>query len=73
MEFTYKSDTWYQETFENQATGTRNCYAGEYNFEPAASTNFVLALPIKFNLIKVSAKGTGDTTDSALQLYAVLT
>lgn len=70
IEFSHDGTTYYQETFESIVTGTSTLSLGEYTM--TTEGNYHISIPIKYNYIKVSAKGVGTVTDSLLQIDAVI-
>lgn len=72
VEFSLDGATYTQETTESISGGTITETAVERTFVPSGNQNFLIAVPIKCNKIKVSAKGTGTVTSSSLTLVAAL-
>lgn len=70
VEYSHDGTTYYQDTFESISGGTSTLSLGNYTF--TSTGNYVISLPIKFNYVKVSAKGTGTVTSSSLLLDAVI-
>ena len=70
VEFSHDGTTWYQETFENISGAESTESLGHHTY--AATGNYVLAVPLKYNKIRVSAIGNGTVTSSLLQLDAFL-
>ena len=70
VEYSFDGVTYYQETFSAVSGANSVESAGIHKLE--ASGNYVLAIPIKAHLIKVSAKGVGTLTNSLLKVDAVL-
>jgi len=69
IEFSHDGTTYYQETFSAVGGVTSTESLGEHKF--TGTGNYRLALPIKDRFIKVSAKGTGDVTNSLMAVEAV--
>lgn len=70
IEYSNDGSTYYQETFESISGGVSTLSAGVYSI--TASGNYTISVPIKYPYIKVSAKGTGTVTNSALSIFAIL-
>lgn len=70
VEFSHDGTTYFQDTFEAISGTTSTLSLGEYVM--AGTGNYVISVPIKFNYIKISAKGTGTVTNSLLVVDAVL-
>ena len=70
VEYSFDGETYFQETFSAIAGANSVENLGIHKFE--ASGNYVLAIPIKAHLIKVSAKGVGTVTNSTLKIDAVV-
>lgn len=70
VEFSPDGTTYYQETFQSISTGTATETVGEHQI--SATGNYRIMVPIKDRYIKVSAKGTGTVTSSAMAITAVL-
>jgi len=68
LEFSLDGTTYFQETAKSISGGTSTDTALEHTFAPSGNQNFVLAIPIKYPYIKISAKGTGTVTTSSLEL-----
>lgn len=70
LEFSHDGTTWFQETFETISSGTATATAGEHSF--ASSGKYRLSIPIKDQYVRVSAKGSGDTTNSSMAIGAIV-
>jgi len=68
VEFSNDKTTWYQETFEAVNKSTATASLGEHSFD--ATGNYRLLINIKDKYIKISAKGTGTTTNSLIAISA---
>lgn len=71
VEFSNDNSTYYQETID--APNSLSQYTssvGERTF--TATGNYSIAIPVAYNFIKISVKGTGTTTDSSCTVDAVL-
>jgi hypothetical protein len=70
VEFSHDDSTWYQESFSSITTTTDSLSLGVHQL--SASGNYRIAIPIKDRFVKVSVKGTGDVTGSAMSIGAVI-
>lgn len=70
VEFSHDGVTYFQDTFESISGGSSTLSLGNYTF--SSTGNYTISLPIKFNYIKVSAKGTGTVTSSSLTVDAAI-
>lgn len=70
VEYSHDGVTYYQETFESISGGTSTLSLGEYKM--TSTGKYVIAIPIKWSHIKVSAKGTGTVTNSLMAIQAVI-
>lgn len=70
VEFSDDNSDFYQETFDSISGGTDTESAAERKF--TATGKYRLAIPIKDNYIKISAKGEGTVTSSSLKIGAVI-
>lgn len=62
--------TWYQETLKTQSGTTSTDTLLEHSY--GGDGNYVLLLPIKYEMIRISVKGTGTVAGSSMQLDAAL-
>jgi len=70
VEFSNDDSTYIQETFSSVSGGTSTDTVGEHTF--TATGKYRIAIPIKDNYIRISAKGTGTVTSSLMTIDAVL-
>ena len=70
IEYSADATTYYQETYSAISGATSTDTIGEHTM--TATGNYRLAIPIKDRFIKVSAKGTGTTTNSLMAILAVI-
>lgn len=70
VEFSPDNSTWYQETFQSVTTGTATESLGEHQI--SATGGYRISIPIKDRYIKISAKGTGTVTSSAMSITAII-
>lgn len=70
IEYSHDGTTYFQDTFEAISGGTSTLSLGNYTF--ASTGNYVISIPIKFNYIKISVKGTGTVTSSSMTVDAVI-
>lgn len=69
FEFSTDNTTWYQETFQAVSGATATETLGEH--QTSATGNLRILVPIKDRYVRVSAKGTGDVTNSSLLLTVI--
>lgn len=71
VEFSNDGTNYYQEAAEETASGsgTTTIYPIEYKF--TATGTYRLAIPVKEQFIKLSAKGTGTVTSSSMTIESV--
>lgn len=62
--------TWFQETLKTQSGNTSTDTLLEHSY--GASGNYLLTIPIKYEMLRVSVKGTGTVTSSLVQVDAAL-
>ena len=62
--------TWYQETLKTQAGNTSTDTLLEHVY--ATDGNYLLTIPIKYEMLRVSVKGTGTVTGSSSQIDCAL-
>ena len=72
VEFSDDGVTYYQEISESVSSGVATMSAEYHQITPSGNQNGVLLIPIKCSKIKISAKGTGTVTSSALVIDAVV-
>jgi hypothetical protein len=70
VEFSHDGTTYFQDTFESISGAESTLSLGNYKL--TATGNYVISIPIKFNYIKISAKGTGTVTNSSMKIQAVI-
>jgi len=70
VEFSHDGTTYFQDTFESIVGGESTLSLGNYKL--TATGNYIISIPIKFNYIKISAKGTGTLTNSSLKIQTVV-
>ena len=70
IEYSNDGTTYFQDTFEAISGGTSTLSLGNYTF--ASTGNYIISVPIKFNYIKISVKGTGTATSSSMTVDAVI-
>ena len=70
VEFSDDDSDYYQETFSNISSGTDSLSLGIHQM--TATGKYTIAIPAKYRFIKVSAKGTGTTTNSSLAINAII-
>lgn len=72
VEVSINGTDYFQDTNVSVTTGTSTLSPNEFTYT-GATGNFIIRLPVGYQFIKVSAKGTGTVTNSLLALTAVLT
>ena len=72
VEFSTDNSTYYQETGEKIDTATGIATDAVLEHQISATGNYRLAIPCTDRYIKISAKGTGTTTNSSLKIEAAL-
>lgn len=70
VEFSHDGTTYFQDTFATISGATATMVNGDYSL--ASTGNYVISIPINFNYIKISAKGTGTATASSMTLDAIV-
>ena len=70
VEFSHDGTTYYQQTGVAYSAGTTTAVLNAYT--TTTTGNYRLEIPIKDNYIKISVKGTGDTTGSSCSVDAVV-
>ncbi len=70
VEFSPDDLTYFQESFGSISGGTETVTLGVHTM--AATGKYVIPLPIKFKFIKISAIGTGTTTNSLMTIRAIV-
>lgn len=70
IEYSMDGSTWYQETFSSITTTVSTESLGEH--QVSASGNYVISLPINFQYVRISVKGTGTVTNSSAAVKAIL-
>ena len=61
---------WYEDTFLSYSTKTGSASLGTYQMTDAGK--YIISVPIKARYIRVSAKGTGTTTNSTCNIKAII-
>lgn len=70
VEFSNDNVTYYQECFSSIAAGVDTLSLGAHTLN--ATGKYRLAIPIKDRFIKVSAQGTGDVTNSLMDIQGIV-
>lgn len=70
VEFSLDGTTYYQETSSAISGGISSETLLEHQL--SASGKYMLAIPIKYPYVKVSAKGTGVLTNSSMKIDAII-
>jgi len=70
FEFSHDGTTYYQQTFGAISSGTSTDTVGEHAV--SATGNYRIAIPVKDNYLKISAKGTGTVTNSLCKVDVII-
>lgn len=71
IEFSIDNSTWFQEVIDS-ANSLSELTSSQGDRTLTSSGNYAISIPISYNFIRISAKGTGTVTSSSMTIDAIL-